>query len=57
MSISGSSTKNKSPKQGVQHDKLYDKEYANDYFQSILTKDEIKYVKECEIIICSGGEI
>ena len=57
MSISGSSTKNKSPKQGVQHDKLYDKQYANDYFQSILTKDEIKYVGECETIICSGGEI
>lgn len=57
MSISGSSTKNKSPKQGVQHDKLYDKQYANDYFQSILTKDEIKYVGDCETIICSGGEI
>ena len=57
MKISGSSKNNKSPKQGVQHDKLYDKEYANDYFQSILTKDEIKYVKECEMIICSGGEI
>ena len=57
MKISGSSKDNKSPKQGVQHDKLYDKEYANDYFQSILTKDEIKYVKECEMIICSGGEI
>ena len=57
MSISGSSTKNKSPKQGVQHDKLYDKQYANDYFQSVLTKNEIKYVRECEIVICSGGEI
>ena len=57
MSISGSSTKNKSPKKGVQHDKLYDKQYANEYFKLVLTEDEIKYVKECELIVCSGEEI
>ena len=57
MSISGSSTKNKSPKKGVQHDKLYDKQYANEYFKLVLSDDEIKYVKECELIVCSGEEI
>tara|TARA_B110000495_G_scaffold166899_1_gene153165 strand:- start:12 stop:941 length:930 start_codon:yes stop_codon:yes gene_type:complete len=57
INISGSSKKNKSPKQGVQHDQLYDKQYANEYFDSILTNNEIEYVKECERIICSGGEI
>ena len=57
MSISGSSTKNKSPKKGVQHDKLYDKQYANEYFKLVLSDGEIKYVKECELIICSGEEI
>ena len=57
MSISGSSTKNKSPKKGVQHDKLYDKQYANEYFKLVLTEDEIKYVKEYELIVCSGEEI
>ena len=57
MSISGSSTKNKSPKKGVQHDKLYDKQYSNEYFKLVLTEDEIKYVKECELIVCSGEEI
>ena len=57
MSISGSSTKNKSPKKGVQHDKFYDKQYANEYFKLVLSDDEIKYVKECELIVCSGEEI
>ena len=55
-SISGSN-ENKSPEVGVQHDLLYDKNYANEYFNSILNDDEIKYVKECEALICSGGEI
>ncbi|MBT4706837.1 MAG: hypothetical protein HOL62_00290 [Candidatus Marinimicrobia bacterium] len=57
INISGSSKKNKSPKEGVQHDHLYDKQHANDYFNSILTNNEIEYVKECERVICSGGEI
>lgn len=57
INISGSSKKNKFPKEGVQHDQLYDKQHANDYFNSILTNNEIEYVKECEIMICSGGEI
>ena len=57
INISGSSTKNKSPKKGVQHDKLYDKQYANEYFKLVLSDDEIKYVKECELIVCSGEEI
>ena len=55
-SISGSN-ENKSPEMGVQHDLLYDKNYANEYFKSILSEDEIKFVKECEDLICSGGEI
>ena len=57
MSVSGSSKKHKSPKKGVQHDKMYNKKHANEYFESILSEDEIKYVKKCEILICSGGEI
>ena len=57
MSISGTSIKHKSPKKGVQHDKLYDKQYANEYFKLVLSDDEIKYVKECELIVCSGEEI
>ena len=55
-SISGSK-ENKSPEDGVQHDLLYDKKYANEYFKSILTESEIEYVKKSELIICSGGEI
>ena len=55
-SISGSKD-NQSPEQGVQHDTLYDKNYANEYFKSILTESEIEYVKRSEVIICSGGEI
>ena len=57
MSISGSSKNHKSPRDGVQHDKIYNKKHTNEYFESILSEDEIKYVKECEILICSGGEI
>ena len=57
MSVSGSSKKHKSPKKGVQHDRMYNKKHANEYFESILSEDEIKYVKKCEILICSGGEI
>ena len=55
-SISGSK-ENQSPEEGVQHDALYDKNYANEYFKSILTESEIEYVKKSELIICSGGEI
>ena len=55
-SISGSN-ENKSPEEGVQHDLLYDKNYANEYFNSILNDDEIGYVKECELLIRSGEEI
>ena len=55
-SISGSK-ENHSPKEGVQHDGLYYKKYANKYFNSILTESEIKYVQKSELIICSGGEI
>ena len=57
INISGSSKNNKSPKEGVQHDLLYDKNYANEYFNSILNDDEIGYVKECELLIRSGEEI
>lgn len=55
-SISGSK-ENQSPEEGVQHDALYDKNYANEYFKSILTESEIEYVKKSELITCSGGEI
>ena len=55
-SISGSK-ENQSPQEGVQHDDLYNKKYANEYFNSILTESEIEYVKKNELIICSGGEI
>ena len=55
--ISGSLKKNKAPKKGVQHDTLYNKRYANEYFKSVLTESEIKYVRKSELIICSGGEI
>ena len=55
-SVSGSK-ENQSPEEGVQHDGLYDKKYANKYFKSILTESEIEYVKRSELIICSGGEI
>ena len=57
INISGSSKKHKSPKDGVQHDKMYNKKHANKYYESILSEEEIKYVKECEFLICSGGEI
>ena len=55
-SISGSK-ENQSPKEAVQHDVLYDKKYANEYFKSILTESEVEYVKKSELIIRSGGEI
>tara|TARA_B100000683_G_scaffold108816_1_gene107230 strand:- start:127 stop:1065 length:939 start_codon:yes stop_codon:yes gene_type:complete len=55
--ISSSFSKNSKPKQGIQHDKNYNKKYANKYYESLLSKDEIRFIKVSEKIICSGGEI
>lgn len=55
--ISSSSSKNVNPKKGIQHDKFYNKKFANKYYETFINEDEFKFIKTCEEIICSGGEI
>ena len=49
---SGQKNNIKKPKKYVQHDLIYNKSFSNKYYESVLNKKEIDFVKEC-----SGGEI